>query len=170
MLTNQQMMENYGYPGDPDNFTIITLPYRMRIAWNPTITITRMQCHKLVADNFLNVFNDLEDYYGYQKLKELGIDLFGGCVNFRPMRGTEKKYEAALKAENWELAIIYLSKHSWGTALDLDPARNKLKETHKTARFARVEYKPMIDIFYKHGFVGLGPERDKDWMHFEIAV
>lgn len=170
MLTNKQMRDKYGEPGDPDNLTIITLPYPMRIAWNPKKTITRMQCHKMVAANFLAVLNDLLAQYGYEKLKELGIDLYGGCVNFRPMRGTEKKYEAALKAKNWQLAFTYLSKHSWGTALDLDPARNKLKETHKTARFARPEYKPMIDIFYRHGFEGLGPEEDRDWMHWQIAT
>lgn len=169
MLTNQQMMGKYGEPGDPDNFTVITLPYRMRIAWAPEKTTDRMQCHKLVADNFLSVFNDLVAHYGYERLKQLGIDLFGGCVNFRPMRGTEKKYKAAVASGNSELAAKYLSKHSWGTALDLDPARNTLKENHTTARFARSEYKPMIAVFYKHGFEGLGPEEDRDWMHFQIA-
>jgi len=153
MITDEQLIAKYGQPGDPDQLTTLHLPYPMRIAWDLTKTVTKISCHKLIADNLRAVFDDLLSHYGLPKIQELGIDLFGGCVNVRLMRGSKTKW----------------SRHSWGTAIDLDPARNQLKENHTTARFARPEYKPMIDIFYKHGFIGLGPEQDRDWMHFEIA-
>lgn len=153
MLNDAQIMAKYGSPGNPDNLTIIQLPYKMRVAWDLKTTVTRIQCHKLIAPNLQQVFNLLQAQYGYERIKELGIDLYGGCVNVRLMRGSKTKW----------------SRHAWGIAIDLDPARNKLKETHKTARFARPEYKPMVDIFYANGFINLGVEKDYDWMHFEIS-
>jgi len=153
MMTTAEIISKYGKPtqnGSP-YLTTIKLPYPMRLAWDINVKVTKMSCHKLVAQNFLNVFNDLLAHYGYEKIVELGIDLFGGVFNFRAMRGGTE-----------------FSKHAWGIAIDLDPSRNTLKETSKTARFARPEYKPMIDIFYKHGFISLGVEKNYDWMHFEI--
>lgn len=96
------------------------------------------------------IFNDILTTYGLAKIQELGIDLFGDCFNFRQMRG----------GSNYSV-------HAWGLAIDLDPDRNQLKETFKTARFARSEYKPMIDIFNKQGFISLGKEKNYDWMHFQ---
>lgn len=152
MLTTKQIISKYGTPNEKGTYLkTINLPYPMRIAWDLDSKVTKMRCHTLVADKFLAVFNDLLAHYGYEKLVELGIDLYGGCFNFRKMRG----------GSEW-------SRHSWGIAIDLDPARNKLKETKATARFARPEYKTMIDIFYKHGFISLGVEKNYDWMHFEI--
>ena len=54
----------------------IKLPYPMRIAWDLDSTVNTMMCHKLVADKFTAVFNELLATYGYDKIKELGIDLW----------------------------------------------------------------------------------------------
>lgn len=151
MMTDEQIIKKYGEPGD-DNLVSFPLPYPMRIAWDTSKTVTKMTCHKLAKDRFLAVFNDLLKTYGLPKLQELGIDLFGGCYNFRLMRGSKKTW----------------SRHSWGIAIDLDPARNGLKTAWVNAQFSKPEYKQMIDIFYKHGFISYGKERNYDAMHFEV--
>lgn len=152
MLTDTQIIQKYGQPGDWDNFTQITLPYPMRIAWDTSKTVNKMACHKLAADRFLAVFNGLLEAYTLPELQRLGIDLFGGCVNVRLQRGSKTKW----------------SRHAWGIAIDLHPTLNQLKWHKDKALFAKPEYKKMIDVFYKNGFIGYGPEKDYDWMHFEV--
>ena len=154
MITTNELIRKYGQPTETGlGYLIpISLPYPMKLAWDLNTKVTTIRCHRLVADRLKEVFNELLLVYGLNKIQELGIDLYGGCFNFRKMRGGSD-----------------YSRHSWGVAIDLDPERNQLKETAKTARFARPEYKDMIDIFYKHGFVSLGREKNYDWMHFEIA-
>ena len=153
MLNTKQIIQIYGQPNQQGSYlTTIQLPFPMRLAWDKKTSVTKMRVHKKAAQDFTNVFNELLKVYGLQKIQELGIDLYGGCFNYRKMRN----------GNSW-------SKHSWGLAIDLDPERNQLKETSRTARFARPEYKEMIDIFYKNGFISLGREKNYDWMHFEIA-
>jgi len=153
MITTQQLISKYGKPTQDGKAYLVSiaLPFPMRLAWDKNTKVTKMRCHKLIAQKLSNALLEILQVYGLPKIQELGIDLFGGCFNFRAMRGGSD-----------------YSRHSWAVAIDLDPERNQLKETSKTARFARPEYKPMIDIFYKHGFVSLGREKNYDWMHFEI--
>lgn len=153
--TTQQLTAKFGKanPTGKGYLVYIDLPYPMRIAWQRQTKIKRFQCHKLVAQAFLNVFNELLAHYGHDRLVELGIDLYGGCFNYREMRGGTE-----------------LSTHSWGISLDLDPDRNLLHESAKTARFARPEYKMMIEIFYHNGFISLGKEKNYDWMHFQYNL
>lgn len=154
MISDTQLIAKYGQPGDSTKLTIIDLPYPMKLAWDTHVIVNKIQCHTLISRPLYSVFVDILNYYGLDKIQELGIDLYGGCLNVRLMRGSKTKW----------------SRHAWGVAIDLDPARNQLKESHKTARFARPEYKAMIDIFYKHGFESLGREEDRDWMHFQISA
>lgn len=153
MLTDQQIIDKYGQPGDPHNLKVIDLPYTMRIAWNLSKTVSHIQCHSLVANNLISIFTDLLTHYGLPALQELEIDLFGGCVNFRLMRGSKTKW----------------SRHSWGIAIDLSPTKNGLKTKWKDAQFSKPEYQFMVDTFYKHGFISLGKEKGYDAMHFEAG-
>jgi len=154
MITTSELFKKYGTPTESGSpyLTKLILPYPMVLSWDKGTKINSLRCHKLVSGNLKNVFDDLLKEYGLANIQQLGIDLYGGCFAFRKMRG----------GTDW-------SRHSWGIAIDLDPERNQLKESKATARFARPEYKPMIDIFYKHGFLSLGVEKDYDWMHFEIG-
>jgi hypothetical protein len=153
MLTTQQTIKKYGTPTETGAAYLVTvnLPYPMRLAWDTDTTVNRLRCHRLVADKFEAVFKDILATYGLPKIKELGIDLFGGCFNFRKMRG----------GSAW-------SKHSWGIAIDLDPARNGLKTTYAKSQFAKPEYQKLHEIFEKHGFINLGKAKGFDTMHWEI--
>jgi hypothetical protein len=153
MITTPALISKYGKPSENGSPYLlkIALPYPMVLAWDKSQKVTSMRCHKLIAGNLSTVFNELLAEYGLVKIQQLGIDLYGGCFSYRQMRG----------GTDW-------SRHSWGVAIDLDPARNQLHETRKTARFARPEYQKMIDIFYNNNFLSLGVEKNYDWMHFEI--
>lgn len=152
-MTTQQATKKYGTANitGAGYLVKIKLPYPMRIAWDLDSSVNSMMCHKLVADNFTSVFNELLSTYGYDKIKELGIDLFGGCFNYRKMRGGNA-----------------LSMHSWGIAIDISPLANGLKTPFNKALFSKPEYAKMHEIFEKHGFINLGKTKGYDAMHFEI--
>ena len=142
--------EYYGRKGK--NQTRISLPYEMKIAWNVDNKIDQFYCHKKVAEPMQAIFEDALKQYGVEGIQTLGLDLFGGCLNVRKMRGGSR-----------------YSMHSWGIAVDLDPQRNKLRWNSKRAIFAKSEYEEFWDIVERHGAISLGRERDFDWMHFQFA-
>jgi hypothetical protein len=149
--TESECPKFYGPKGE--NQTSIVLPYAMVLAWDVSAKVSRMTCHEKVADPMRRIFTKLLEEYGEAKLRELGIDRFGGCLNVRLKRGSRT---------SWSI-------HSWGCAVDLDPDRNGLRETSKTARFARPQYLPMWKIIEGEGAVSLGRARNFDWMHWQFA-
>lgn len=151
-LSETFIKAKYGKGGDESNLITIQLPYPMKLAWDTKTKITSIRCHKLIATDLTNVFKDILATYGLPKIQELGIDLYGGCYNFRLMRGGSS-----------------LSRHSWGIAIDLHPEANGLKTPFSKALFSKPEYKELHEAFEKHGFINLGKVYNYDTMHWEIA-
>ncbi|WP_431283018.1 M15 family metallopeptidase [Humitalea sp. 24SJ18S-53] len=134
------------------NQVLLTLPYVMRLSWDPSQRVRRFSCHAKVHDAFLRVFEQTLKTYGEDRIRELRLDLFGGCLNVRKMRGGTQ-----------------MSMHSWGIAIDLDPENNALQMTKAKATFARPDYDDFWRIVESEGLVSLGRVRDFDWMHFQAA-
>ena len=136
------------------NIVEVLVPYPHYLAWNPTKQAVKVKCHKLVADRYRTVLEEVLEEYGQEAIVNLHLDQFGGCFSDPPrkMRGGN-----------------LLSVHSWGIAFDYDPIRNQLKMDKTVAEFARAEYDAWRRIWRDNGAVSLGEVRDYDWMHFQLS-
>lgn len=140
------------YGASAANLVAITLPYPMRLSWELKTTVSKMSCHAKVADKVQRIFIRTLEHYGLDRIRDLGLDIFGGCFNDRAQVGGSKK-----------------SMHAWGIAIDLDPDKNALKMDKTKARFAKPEYEAFWQIVEDEGGYSLGREKDFDWMHFQFA-
>lgn len=145
-----ELTNYYGEPGA--NQTRLELPYPLRLAWEKRTVVTSLSCHKLVRASLELVFSRQLEHFGLEKIRELRLDLYGGCLNVRKERG----------GDQW-------STHSWGIALDFDPDLNRLEWGRDRASFARPEYDPWWKIWEDEGWVSLGRSKNYDWMHVQAA-
>lgn len=148
--TYEKLVEFYGEPGQ--NLVTVTMPYPRRLSWQLGTTTQKVRCHKKVADSLVKVHRKILADYGYEQIQRLHIDIWGGCFQFRPMRGTNK-----------------LSTHAWGIAEDIDPIRNALRATRKTAALAQPIYEKFWEAWTNEGWLSLGKARDFDWMHVQAC-
>jgi peptidoglycan hydrolase-like protein with peptidoglycan-binding domain len=140
----------YGPVGS--NQVSITIPYPLKLAWDKSKTLNKITCHKKVAEPTRRVLERVLTHYGLDEIRKLRLDLFGGSLNVRKMRG----------GSAWSM-------HAWGIAFDFDPERNQLKWSRPKAAFSAAEYKPWFNAWSAEGAIGLGPARDYDWMHTQFA-
>lgn len=140
----------FGPPGQ--NQVMLQLPYPMVLAWDLSTRINRFSIHAKVAESARRALTKALDHYGIDRIRELRLDRFGGCLNQRAMRGGTN-----------------LSMHSWGIAIDFDPDRNQLRWGRDRAFMARADYAPFLDFWAAEGWVSLGRERNYDWMHVQAA-
>jgi hypothetical protein len=146
----EKMIEFYGPVGE--NQISLELPYQLKLAWDLSTKVSRITCHKKVAASLYKIFESTLSAYGFTTIEQLGLDLFGGCLNVRKMRG----------GTSWSV-------HSWGAAVDIDPYNNQLKWSDEKASLAKKEYEAFWDIVEQEGWVSLGRRKNYDWMHFQAA-
>jgi hypothetical protein len=147
---------------------VLPTEWHMVLAWDTSQRVRRFPVHKLIVPTLETTMKEVwahariraKDKYGYaessdfyntktnEELTLAGMNLFGGSFNFRAKRGGTS-----------------LSMHSWGVALDFDPARNALGDT--------TPHMPLwvVDIFESNGWVwgGRWKGRGCDGMHFQLA-
>ena len=146
-----EMIGFYGEPGK--NQAKIQLPYPVRLAWKKSQVIRRFSCHEKVHDSLRRVLTRVHSHHGEEEIARLRLDLWGGCLNVRRIRGGTR-----------------LSVHSWGIALDFDPERNELRWGRDRASFAGPEYDVWWRLWEEEGWVSLGRTRNFDWMHVQAAI
>lgn len=129
------------------NLTKVTPPFRITYAGKP---IASIRVHKKCAESLARVFDAIWLAAGKNQktVDAWGASVFGGSYNFRLMRGGN-----------------VLSMHSYGCAIDLDPARNGFHD--KTPHFADVP--EVRKAFADEGWVWGGSWADPDGMHFQAA-
>ncbi len=132
--------------------TTIALPWPMRLAWDRTVTVEKMTLHAKVAPSAARVFGRAHEQLGETKIRELGLDLFGGSLAVRKMRG----------GSAWSM-------HSWGIAIDFDPERNQLRWGRDQARLGKPDAAPFWGLWEAEGWLSLGRARNYDWMHVQAA-
>ena len=140
----------YGAVGS--NQTSLTLPFQMRVAWDTGAAVRKYSCHVKVREAMECVWESTLAHYGLAEIQRLRLDLFGGCLNVRKMRG----------GSSWSM-------HSWGIAVDIDPDRNQLKWKRAQAMLDNPEYDYFWSVVYATGAISLGREAGYDFMHWQYA-
>jgi hypothetical protein len=157
------MSRFYGNPdangdGVPDrawedaNLVAIKPPYEMVLAWAPLTVVKTIRVHRKAAESLSRILAAILAHYGTQEaIEDARMHLYGGCYMFRLMRGGSQ-----------------LSIHSWGGAIDLDPAFNSFGKPYDASKMMMPH--PVIDAFAAEGWVWGGRWGKPDAMHFQAAT
>lgn len=140
----------YGEPGDRANFATLVVPDGFNLTYDGKPVRKINGVHKKVSSQLRASFDGILAEYGSARIKELKINVYSGTYNKRAKRG----------GTTWSM-------HSWGIAIDLYYAKNKLRTKAPEAAFSQPEYQRMIDIFEQNGWYSLGRAKNYDYMHFQ---
>ncbi len=118
------------------------LPFPIKLSWNLDLEVRNLYCHVKLKEIYPEVFATIE-----RKRLKKHILTYGGCFNFRRKRGGSK-----------------LSTHSWGIAIDLNTATNRMGRPG--------DMNPeVVQVFKDFGFTWGGDWTGRycDPMHFQYC-
>lgn len=157
LATEKQKFEYLGAPGNTDNLGNAKIPMKLKLSWKLEYNVSKIQCHKLLIPHIERIYFSLANLDA-AVIKDAGMDIYGGCYNFRAVRGTEGR------------ARPPFSTHSWGAAIDVDPLRNGLWTKASGANLAKPKFDAIHDIWMRYGFINLGHKIGRDFMHYEASL
>jgi hypothetical protein len=145
------------------NIRVFILPWPMALSWDPQTIISRFQAHKLAGDKIIGALSSMleaadkeakkvgfksdAEHLGLSWMHSLGLDRWGGCFNFRLVRGGS-----------------VLSNHAWGTAVDINPDIGRMGNFEDLSTYPRW----IVEAFESAGFYWGGHFERPDAMHFEL--
>ena len=134
------------------HLTQITPPYPMVLAWQTEQAIRKITCHREVSASLGNILHKILEHYGSnEEVTRHGLHLYGGCYNYRAIRGSAN-----------------LSMHAWGAAIDIDPSGNPMTSKANTHFSMPME---VVKIFKDEGWAWGGDYHGrKDYMHLEAIT
>lgn len=132
------------------NLVIVKSPWRMVLAWDVTARVSGVRIHRNCAESLARVLAAIWIASGKNQatIEKWGMHLLGGGYNFRLMRGSNQ-----------------LSMHSWGCAVDFNPAENGLGDS--TPAFAKIPQ--VLKAFADEGWTWGGNWDRADGMHWQAA-
>jgi len=140
------------FGGVGTNQTSIEIPFDMFLAWDKSVRVRKITLHQKVAASGLAAFQSIASTYSAKERSDIGINIFGGSLNVRRMRGGSR-----------------YSMHSWGIAIDFDPERNQLHVHKPDARLSHPDAVPFWLAWESQGWLSLGRAKNFDWMHVQAA-
>lgn len=120
--------------------------------WENNQPLKGFLCHNKVINSLDRIFSKIFDHYGAVEIRQLRLDIWGGCLYLRSIRDGKR-----------------FSTHSWGIAIDFDPINNQLHWKNDKALFAKSEYIRWWEIWEEEGWCSLGRTCNYDWMHVQAA-
>jgi hypothetical protein len=134
---------------EQQHLVLVEAPWPLVTSWDGA-SVRGIRIHRNCADSLRNVLDAIWQAAdrNVDTIRDWGMHLYGGAYTFRLMRGGNR-----------------LSMHSWGCAIDFDPARNGFGDT--TPHFA--DCAAVLAAFADEGWTWGGSWTCPDGMHWQAA-